>query len=91
MKAGRRQRPNLMAPGMRGFGKSVAEQHQRPLAGFEDAHPQRCGFDRAVLHPGLLKRCGRPDEPAAGEMESLIPYLFALQKLAPQQAEVNTP
>ncbi len=53
MEPGRGERRELMAPGVPGFGKAVAEHDQRTLAGFDQVHPDAVGLDGAMAERGF--------------------------------------
>jgi hypothetical protein len=48
MKTRRGERRNLMTPGIPGFGKAVAHQHQRPLTLLDDIEADAVGLDQSL-------------------------------------------
>lgn len=46
MEAGAGERSQLMAPGMRGFGKTVAKNHQRAVTLFSDVQANAIDFKK---------------------------------------------
>ncbi len=57
--AGRRERRELMTPGVPGLGKAVQQQHERPGAGLRDVHGQAADIDDTVGHAFNLILAGR--------------------------------
>jgi hypothetical protein len=59
------KRAELMAPGIPGFGKAVAQENQRSLALFGDVEANAVGLDHALryLIHGLISICGLGERP----------------------------
>jgi hypothetical protein len=50
VESGRCQCGELVPPGVPALGEAVQQQHQRPLAGLGDMHPQAAGINEPVGH-----------------------------------------
>jgi hypothetical protein len=52
VESGRRQRDELVPPGVPALGEAVQQHHQRPAAGLGDVHPEAAGVDEPVSDAG---------------------------------------